>query len=471
MAVGRFAHAQQCNACHTGNVYAGLPSECVDCHLDDYNATTDPDHQSAGFPTDCETCHEPTTWTGATFDHPYSLVGVHATLDCSVCHSSGVYAGLPSDCVDCHLNDYNGTTSNPNHSAGGLPDRCDTCHRQSDPDWFQATYRALGVAVGRLAHRPAVQRLPHRQRLRGPPVRVRRLPPRRLQRHHQPRPSVGWIPHRRARPATSRPPGPARHSTTPTHWLESTPPSTAPTATRAGSTRGCRPTVSDCHLNDYNGTTSPNHSAGGFPTDCDTCHRQSDPDWFQATYAHSVWPLVGSHTAQQCNACHTGNVYAGLPSECVDCHLDDYNATTSPDHQSAGFPTDVRDLPPARPPGPARHSTTPTALVGVHATLDCSDCHSSGIYAGLPSDCVDCHINDYNGANNPNHAAAGFPTDCELCHRQSDSSWNQGIFDHTLFPDHQRQTRRHGVQRLPHQSLRTSDLQLSRLRVATRPAT
>ncbi len=53
---------------------------------------------------------------------------------------------------------------------------------------------------------------------------------------------------------------------------------------------------------------------------------------------------------------------------------------------------------------------------------------------GLPSDCVDCHINDYNGANNPNHSAAGFPTDCEFCHRQSDSSWDQGVFDHASFP-------------------------------------
>jgi hypothetical protein len=212
------AHLQQeCTSCHTGTVYQGLPSDCVDCHLDDYNATTDPNHATAGFPTTCEVCHTPTAWEDGHFDHPFQLEGVHATLDCLACHAGG-YQGTPTDCVGCHQDD-------------------------------------------------------------------------------------------------------------------------------------------------YDNAVNPNHVAAGFPTTCDSCHAFGDPSWQEGDYPHSVWPLVGNHAQQQCITCHTGTVYQGLPSDCVDCHLDDYNATT-----------------------------------------------------------------------NPNHTAAGFPTQCELCHNPADSSWNQGTFSHPYFP-------------------------------------
>jgi hypothetical protein len=47
---------------------------------------------------------------------------------------------------------------------------------------------------------------------------------------------------------------------------------------------------------------------------------------------------------------------------------------------------------------------------------------------------VDCHLDDYQGANDPDHVAAGFPTDCQLCHNAADSGWDQGQFDHIWFP-------------------------------------
>ena len=56
------------------------------------------------------------------------------------------------------------------------------------------------------------------------------------------------------------------------------------------------------------------------------------------------------------------------------------------------------------------------------------------MYSGLPSDCVDCHIDDYNATTNPNHSAAGFPTTCDTCHGQADPNWFQGTFNHTYFP-------------------------------------
>jgi hypothetical protein len=187
-----------------------------------------------------------------------------------------------------------------------------------------------------------------------------------------------------------------------------------------------------CHQSDYDGTTNPNHAAAGFSTSCDSCHGYSDPDWFQATYPHTVYPLVGSHTSQRCNACHVNNVYQGLPSECVDCHLDDYNATTDPNHQQSGFPTtcQVCHTPTSWEDATFDH---PFPLQGEHATLDCQDCHADG-YTGTPTDCVGCHQTDYNGADNPNHIAAGFSTDCDDCHGYADPNWQSGSYPHTVWP-------------------------------------
>ncbi|MGD8439386.1 MAG: cytochrome c3 family protein, partial [Holophagae bacterium] len=115
-------HTVDCTGCHPDHRY-DLPADpdCYSCHIEDYNEAREPNHAAAGFPTDCQQCHSPAdpSWGGATFDHMlYPLVGRHATLDCDACHSSGVYQGLPSDCVDCHMSDYEGA-DNPDHIAAG----------------------------------------------------------------------------------------------------------------------------------------------------------------------------------------------------------------------------------------------------------------------------------------------------------------------------------------------------------------
>lgn len=129
------AHAtQDCEACHRmqpagSPIWVGLDTACVSCHLDDYQATTAPDHASAGFPTDCLSCHRPTAWERAALDHDrtgFPLTGAHRTVACAQCHTSG-YAGTPADCFACHAADYSGTTD-PNHAASGFPTTCTTCH-------------------------------------------------------------------------------------------------------------------------------------------------------------------------------------------------------------------------------------------------------------------------------------------------------------------------------------------------------
>ncbi len=82
-------------------------------------------------------------------------------------------------------------------------------------------------------------------------------------------------------------------------------------------------------------------------------------------------------------------------------------------------------------PSSFNHATTGFELTGSHLTLDCSGCHK-GTVTGLSPDCISCHRDNYNSAEN--HVAQNYPTDCTMCHNTS--SWGQSTFDHstTVFP-------------------------------------
>jgi hypothetical protein len=103
-----------CDACHPpvpqGKLrYVNTPSDCVFCHLDAYEGTADPDHVSEGFSTDCVYCHNATAWEQAFFDHD-SQVDLSST-SCVTCHQDDYdattnpnhrTAGFPVDCQACH---------------------------------------------------------------------------------------------------------------------------------------------------------------------------------------------------------------------------------------------------------------------------------------------------------------------------------------------------------------------------------
>ncbi len=424
---------QPCSACHADGIYQGTPTDCVGCHIDDYNGSQNPNHPAAGFPTTCDLCHRASdsSWQDATFDHRYQLVGVHATLDCESCHAGGVYEGTPTDCVGCHLPDYQQTV-NPNHSAAGFPTNCQICHDPSDSSWNQATYpHTVYPLVG--SHTVVDCSSCHVNDV------YQGLPSDCVDCHLD-----DYNGTRNPNHAQAGFPITCEQCHTPTSWgdgqfdhpfrLEGVHLTLDCNSCHEGGVYEGTPTdCVGCHQDDYNATQSPNHGAAGFPTACDACHGFSDPDWHQATYPHTVYPLVGSHTVVDCSSCHVNDVFQGLPSDCVDCHLDDYNGTQDPNHSQAGFPTTCEQC----------HTPTswddadfdhPYELVGVHATLDCESCHEGGVYQGTPTDCVGCHQADYDGSQNPNHSAAGFPTACEACHAPTDGSWQGAIYPHTVYP-------------------------------------
>jgi bacterioferritin-associated ferredoxin len=200
---------------------------------------------------------------------------------------------------------------------------------------------------------------------------------------------------------------------------------------------GTSTTCVACHLGDYNATTNPAHAAAQFPTDCKMCHNEAD--WKEATFDHNTttqFPLKGGHLGLTCNQCHTQG-FAGTSTACVSCHLKDFNGTTEPVHSKAGFGSDCQTChtEAAWKPSSFNHNTaTSFALNGGHKAVSCNQCHSQG-FAGTSTNCVACHLGDYNATTNPAHAAAQFPTDCKMCHNEAD--WKEATFDHnttTQFP-------------------------------------
>ena len=419
----------------------GSPSTCVSCHLTNFNSTTNPNHVAAGFPQDCQICHTTTQWKGAKFDHntatKFPLTGAHLSAACTDCHKNNVFRGLPSTCVSCHLTNFNSTT-NPNHGAAGFPQDCQVCHTTTQ--WkgakfdhntatkFSLTGAHLTAACADCHKNNVFQGLPstcvscHLTNFNSTtnPNHVAAGFPQDCAICHT---TVQWkgavFDHSRT--------GIPAHRRAPQCRLHPVP--------RQQPLRGTPTQCSACHLADYNKTTNPNHAAAGFPQDCSLCHTPTS--WAGATFNHTAatkFPLTGAHLSVQCSTCHKNNVFAGLSTACVSCHLAAYNGTTNPNHVAAGFPQDCSHLPHDR--GGVGWRDLRPQQDGVPADRGASEvqCTSAtpGKYAGTPTDCDACHLTEYTSTTNPNHVAAGFPHTCSLCH--TTTTWTGATFNHTGFP-------------------------------------
>ena len=203
-----------------------------------------------------------------------------------------------------------------------------------------------------------------------------------------------------------------------------------------GNFRGTDPACASCHLEDYRGTTSPDHEAENYPLTCQDCHGFVAFDQ-AAIFSHAgiTNGCVACHLpdyqgtndpdhvaegfATTCEDCHTSTTtwrgagfnHAGITGGCVDCHLPEYQATTRPDHAAQGF------------------STT------------CEDCHTSTTtwfgaafnHSGITNGCSACHLSDYQATSDPRHSSAGFAQTCETCHT-STTTWQGARYTAHDFP-------------------------------------
>ena len=170
-----------------------------------------------------------------------------------------------------------------------------------------------------------------------------------------------------------------------------------------------------CHLDRYTRTTAPNHEEAGFPADCAQCHRTSLFTVTRFGHGKGRFPLTGKHQKLACGACHTPGVTASPMPPARACHLPDYERTANPPHAAAGMGTDcgVCHTPAGWPGAKVDHARTGFPLIGKHAATQCVSCHKEGAAQKPEAACANCHLAQYQGASNPNHASAGYPTGCD----------------------------------------------------------
>lgn len=130
-----------CHKSETNLRWDRVGNECVSCHKEDYDKTTQPNHKLSGFSTECVECHEPisTSWGNSNFHYFYPLTQGHSIKDCKLCHKSADYKVISTDCISCHLNDYNNAVS-PNHKAASFSTNCSECHTTA-PGWVATDYK------------------------------------------------------------------------------------------------------------------------------------------------------------------------------------------------------------------------------------------------------------------------------------------------------------------------------------------
>lgn len=184
----------------------------------------------------------------------------------------------------------------------------------------------------------------------------------------------------------------------------------------------------DCHLNDYEATTSPGHVESGFSTDCIACHDLAAADWFWSAGSvnHLFFPLTKGHAIDDCTACHISTNFSNTPSNCFACHQDDFEATIDPDHQAFGFPMECEVCHATESGWPATDFTLHDdayfpIFSGQHRGewSECTDCHTVAGNFSVFS-CIDCHEhNDVNDLADEHDEVSGYSYNslaCYQCH-------------------------------------------------------
>jgi predicted CXXCH cytochrome family protein len=343
----------QCLDCHPSASllrFEPLGVECVDCHMQDYQAAVNPSHVSGNFSTECMDCHSMTasTWGSEGFNHSFfPLTEGHALYDCNLCHSGSDYSDISTECFSCHKDDYT-TTTNPNHIASGITTDCMECHTTM-PGWKPATFDHTSFPLTQ-GHALNDCNLCHIQ---------------------------------------------GNYSNVSTDCFS-------------------------CHETDYNATTNPNHISAGIDNVCMECHTTM-PGWKPATFDHTSFPLTQGHALNDCNLCHVQGNYSNVSTDCFSCHETDYNATTNPNHISAGIDNVCMEC----------HTTMPgwkPATFTVHDALffpiysgshngewnSCTECHSNPANYALFT-CIDCHEHNRTSMDDKHSGENGYEYNSVAC--------------------------------------------------------
>jgi nitrate/TMAO reductase-like tetraheme cytochrome c subunit len=434
-----------CQACHAQGLYAGLSTECSSCHLQTYQATTNPDHQAAAFSTQCTKCHTESTpgWANARvnnadYAHPagFPLRGGHGLPSCGECHR-GNYRTLTDACYPCHTASYQNTT-NPNHAAGQFSTECRSCHTVDGwrPAAFDHTPTAFPLTGAHLSA-TCVQCHAGGQ-FTNTATDCYSCHEANFTQTTNPNHVSGQFDHNCSTCHTTAGWEPATFD----HNLSRFPLTGTHATTRCqechinGQFTNTPLECYSCHRTNYEQSTNPNHVAGNYPHECGVCH--GTVNWTGASFDHNqtAFPLTGAHGPLTCVQCHVNNQYAGTPTACFACHEQRFNNATNPNHVANQFSHDCLQChtTAAFTPSTFNHATTAFPLTGAHAAAACNLCHVNGQYTNMPTACYSCHQANYEQATDPNHVAGQYDHACATCH--STSGWSPASIDHstTAFP-------------------------------------
>ncbi len=432
-----------CYQCHVqGSDYSNISAECISCHQDDYNSTSNPNHTNADISTNCIDCHTTNPgWKPADFDQHDVIFPIYSGEhngewdNCADCHTTAGNYGLFS-CISCHEHNQ-GDTDNEhddvsgylynsdacfechptgsgegsfNHNASNFPltgahitTSCSDCHANGYSGTsticfacHEADFNAsvnpnhIGISISNscdLCHTT------------NPDWQPALFPD-----HNESYPLLG------------------AHAAIATNCF----------SCHEGNYVNTPNLCFSCHTDDYNQTTNPPHESAQFSTSCETCHNENA--WTPATFDHDgqYFPIYsGNHleTWTECAECHTTPGNYGLFS-CTDCH-DHNQADTDEEHNEvSGYLYNSTACFECHPTGSAEgsfnHNSSDFPLTGAHITTECIECHANG-YSGTPTICFACHETDFNQSVNPNHNALSIPNDCETCHT-TNPDWQPATF-------------------------------------------
>ena len=505
-----------CIDCHQSDTqlaFNRLGNECVNCHLEDYEDTMDPNHEEAGYSKDCFECHSSNSfgWEADVLDHSFfPLTLGHDTRDCKKCHLSNDLTDISPDCISCHLEDFQMTTQ-PDHEVLGFDNDCVVCHT-TEPGWQPAEFldhdtRYFPIYSG--AHQGewdacidchinendfsvfSCTVCHERGETDGEHDEVQ-----------------GYVYEDRAcfacHPDGSED-GSFNHDNT----------NFPLTGAHIGvdcldcHTDGFSGTSTDCfscHEQDFLASVNPDHQELNLSNDCINCHT-TEPEWMPASFDihDDFYTLNGAHAQirDDCAACHNGD-FTNTPNTCIGCHLEEYNDAMDPNHSQAGFGADCTQCHTedawtpsnfdhdaqyfpiysgkhegewvecidchtnpdnyaeftcinchtnpetdnqhelvagyiyeddaclaCHPAGDADmafdHNMTAFPLTGSHIGIDCFLCHTDG-FVGTSTDCFSCHEQDFMASMNPDHQQLNLSNDCINCHT-TEPDWMPASFD------------------------------------------
>lgn len=172
-----------------------------------------------------------------------------------------------------------------------------------------------------------------------------------------------------------------------------------------------------------------------FSKDCSLCHVPKRWDVLRSDFKfdhkkETGYALLGAHAQAACLRCHNdrGPVKAYLTRGCGGCHVDPHRSTLGLDCERC-HGQNAWVEPGRQGSKVAQHARTRFPLTGMHAVIECRQCHQGadrGDFQAMTTDCATCHRREY--ASAPNHVQRNFSQDCRQCHQTT--SWPGASFNH-----------------------------------------